>query len=206
RHRLPARYRDELPESPTPLPPPPVFIPEPDPESVPEPRTSSPPKWVQTEPNAFGVYKVFPKRPTHDPEDSICLDDLCRSSTLSTAEPPPPAPFPDSPSTDPWFPFLNATVARLMSWFHSGSNFKSNGELNSLVHGVMLHKEFEQEHLTGFSAERENKRLDDAVNALPGEPPDGWSVGSVKLKLPAPKVAVPEVDAPEFEVSGILYR
>ncbi|KAJ7328437.1 hypothetical protein DFH08DRAFT_709834 [Mycena albidolilacea] len=70
----------------------------------------------------------------------------------------------------------------------------------------MLHKEFEQEHLKRFSAERENKRLDDAVNALPGESPDGWSVGSVKLKLPAPKVAVPEVDAPEFEVSGILYR
>ncbi|KAJ7864101.1 hypothetical protein B0H14DRAFT_3443686 [Mycena olivaceomarginata] len=109
RHRLPARYRDELPEPPTPLPPPPVFIPEPDPEPVPETRTSSPPKWVQTEPNAFGVYRVFPKRPTHDPEDSICLDDLCRSSTLSTAEPPPLAPFPDSPSTAPWFPFLNAT-------------------------------------------------------------------------------------------------
>ncbi|KAJ7791027.1 hypothetical protein B0H14DRAFT_3568185, partial [Mycena olivaceomarginata] len=102
-------------------------------------------------------------------------------------------------------PFLNVTIVRLMSWFHSGSNLKSNGELNSLVHGVMLHKEFAQEHLKGFSAEHENKCLDDTVNALPGEPLDGWSVRSVKLKLPAPKVSVPEVDAPEFEVSGILY-
>ncbi|KAJ7848519.1 hypothetical protein B0H14DRAFT_2583028 [Mycena olivaceomarginata] len=56
RHRLPTRYRDELPES----------------------RMQNqfwnpvhfPPQWVQTEPNAFGVYKVFPKQPTHDPEDS----------------------------------------------------------------------------------------------------------------------------------------
>jgi hypothetical protein len=31
-------------------------------------------------------------------------------------------------------------------------------------------------------------------------------VGFVKLKLPAPKICVPEAEAAEFEVSGILYR
>jgi hypothetical protein len=98
-----------------------------------------------------------------------------------------------------------------MSWFHLGSTVKSNGDLDSIVHDVMLHEDFKQTHLHGFSAARENKRLDDAAAAaaeqsIPGEPPAGWKTGSVKIKLPAPKNCTAEADAPEFEVPGIMYR
>ncbi|KAJ7085600.1 hypothetical protein C8R44DRAFT_901662 [Mycena epipterygia] len=200
RTRLPARYRDDLPEPPTPIAPAEVPAPAPPAEPTPEIPVRT---WVQTEPNAHGLYKVFPNRPTHDPEDSISLDDLCRSSDLLT---PTPAVAPSTAGCPPCFPFLNSTVARLMTWFHTGSNLKSIAELDALVNNIILHEDFDKKHLEGFSAARENKRLDDVTNALPGEPPSGWKTGSVKLKLPAPKVCVPEQDAAEFEVTGIIYR
>ncbi|KAJ7155302.1 hypothetical protein C8R46DRAFT_1296775 [Mycena filopes] len=188
RHRcLPARFRDELPDPPTVVPPSPIHMPEPDPEpnATPPP---GPPKWVQTEPNAHGIYKVFPHHPTHDPDASISLDDLCRSSSLAT-----PAPLVESTAdttapNDPWFPFLNPTVARLMSWFHMGSNLKSISELDSLVNNPGK---------TNGST---------TANAVPGAPPTGWINVSVKIKLPAPKVCVAEDDAAEFEIPGIIYR
>ncbi|KAJ7909874.1 hypothetical protein B0H13DRAFT_1877279 [Mycena leptocephala] len=204
RPRLPARYRDDLPEGPAPIPPP-VAVSVPEPEPAPDFHPVSPPKWIQTEPNAYGVYKVFPNCPTHDPEASISLDDLCRSPDLLTPTAPPTVST-DPAATPPFFPFLNSTVARLMTWFHLGSNLKSNAELDSLVNNVILHQDFDPKHLEGFSAARENKRLDDAVNTLPGQPPDGWKTASVKLKVPAPKICVPEAQAAEFEVSGIIYR
>ncbi|KAF7374197.1 GLOBIN domain-containing protein [Mycena sanguinolenta] len=200
--RLPARYRDEPPDPPRAIPRP---IPDPDPEPEPLPSASidAPRKWIKTEPNAHGLYKVFPNQPSHDPEDSISLDDLCRSSELLTEK----TTSPPESGRAPWFPFLSATVARLMSWFHLGSNVKSVADLDSLVHDVLLHPDFDQKDLKGFSAARENQRLDDAAEqSLPGEPPKGWKTGSVKIKLPAHKSSVPEADAPEFEVTGIIYR
>ncbi|KAK6985130.1 hypothetical protein R3P38DRAFT_3332579 [Favolaschia claudopus] len=197
RIRLPARYRDEPPEPPNLLPPPPrTVLPEPDPQPE-SPNSSSdvPPTWVKTEPNAFGVYKVFPPRPTHDPENSSCLNDLCRSPQLQN----PNATVPEIPSHEP-------TNPPFFPWFHLGSNLQSHAKLDELVHGVIWPVEWNREDLRGFSAAREDKRLDDAVNALPGQPPDGWKRGSVKLKLPAPKVAVSEDQAAEFEVQGIMYR
>ncbi|KAJ7315108.1 hypothetical protein DFH08DRAFT_926901 [Mycena albidolilacea] len=154
----------------------------------------------------FAADEVFPNQPTHDPEDSISLDDLCQSSDLLTENT-----ETGQASTPPWFPFLNGTVARLMSWFHLGSTVKSNGDLDSIVHDVMLHEDFKQTHLHGFSAAREHKRLDDAAAAaaeqsIPGKPPAGWKTGSVKIKLPAPKNCTAEADAPKFEVPGIMYR
>jgi hypothetical protein len=169
-----------------------------------EPVAEPPPKqWVKTAPNAHGLYKIYPNRPTHDPDQSVCLDNLCVASDLLV--PPPDTPS-SSPTTPPYSPFLNASIARLMCWFYSGSTQKSTAELDSLVNEVLLHEDFSLNHLQGFSAIRENKRLDDTATALPGEPPSGWISGSVKIKLPAPKVCVAEKDAVEFEVPGIIYR
>ncbi|KAJ7038615.1 hypothetical protein C8F04DRAFT_887656, partial [Mycena alexandri] len=111
--------------------------------------------------------------------------------------------------------FLNPTVARLMSWFHLGSPQKSVTELDSLVDNVLLHGDFDLAHLRDFSAARENRRLDDAASATAADPAadpaadtasDSWIRTSVKIKLPAPKVRVPEEEAPEFEVEGLVYR
>ncbi|KAJ7266444.1 hypothetical protein B0H12DRAFT_977610, partial [Mycena haematopus] len=160
--------------------------------------------WVKTESNIHGLYKVFPNRPTHDPDESVSLDDLCKSSELLVA----PKVAALSPATPPWFPFLNSTVARLMTWFHVGFNLKSIAELDSLVADVLMKDDFDREHLQNFSAARENKRLDDAtgLNGDENSRSNQWQTASIKIKLPAPKVCVPETDAVEFKVPGLLYR
>ncbi|KAK7021692.1 hypothetical protein R3P38DRAFT_3196523 [Favolaschia claudopus] len=151
---------------------------------------------------------IFPHHPTRDPDQCISLDDLCASSDLLVSKKTLTEATPTVP-TAPWFPFLNATVARLMSWFHLGANLKSLAELDALVEDVLLQDDFDVAHLRNFSTARENKRLDDTVASSIDEfasAPDGWKTASVKIKLPAPKHCVAEKDAPEFEVPGLMYR
>jgi hypothetical protein len=90
-----------------------------------------------------------------------------------------------------------------MAWFHLGSNLKSNAELDTLVNDVILQKDFKVADLEGFSAAKENKRLDNCVSDAA---PDGWSTASVKIRLPAPGVCVAEDDAPEFKIDSLIYR
>ncbi|KAF7307484.1 hypothetical protein MIND_00542900 [Mycena indigotica] len=77
------------------------------------PSLPSPPKdWVQTLPNAFGLYKIYPRRPTHDPDESVGLSDLYRvpkpgDPALQTLPLPP----------EPWYyPFPNVSVAHMMKY------------------------------------------------------------------------------------------
>ncbi|KAK7063419.1 GLOBIN domain-containing protein, partial [Favolaschia claudopus] len=186
-------------------PEPPAPIPAPPEEPSSEERETTPPKWVQTPPNNFGVYKVFPVRPSHDPEDTLGLDDLCGSAGFATATQAADL-LADAPA---WFPFFNATIARLMAWFHLGSNTKSIADLDALVHDVMLAEDYDPAHLQDFSAARENKRLDDYVSDIVSNPfalREGWKTCSVKITVPAPKMAIKEKDSVEFEVKGFVYR
>ncbi|KAJ7017354.1 hypothetical protein C8F04DRAFT_1336893, partial [Mycena alexandri] len=112
-------------------------------------------------------------------------------------------------STPPWFPFMNATVARLMTWFHLGSTQKSIAELDALVENVILKEDFNPADLKNFSTARENRRLDDSVPTdIDGNASerDKWKTGSVKIKVPAPKVCTKEAEAAEFVVEGLIYR
>ncbi|KAK7031744.1 hypothetical protein R3P38DRAFT_3507767 [Favolaschia claudopus] len=124
-------------------PPPDIDLPPPPPSLPPPPRAdgrprrrcktylekpseeneTTPPKWVETPPNNFGVYKVFHTRPSHEPEDTLGLDDLCGSAGFATATQAADL-LADAPA---WFSFFDATIARLMAWFHryqSRSAFK----------------------------------------------------------------------------------
>ncbi|KAK6985226.1 hypothetical protein R3P38DRAFT_3450728 [Favolaschia claudopus] len=76
-----------------------------------------------------------------------------------------------------------------MSWFHPGGNLRTHQKLDELVNKVIWSEEWDRENLRG-SAPLER------INGLT----------TVKLKLPAPKVAVPEAQAVEFEITGIMYR
>ena len=80
--------------------------------------------------------------------------------------------------------------------------------MNAIV-GLITSGKIVPEDLAGFSAATELKRLDrfGAESPIAGGP---WKVGSVKIKMPCAKANKPqfskEVDAPEFEISGIRYR
>jgi hypothetical protein len=223
-HRFPKQYKDFLPLSATLVP----HMPDRPPRTINnnpvlENSSSLPPKVFQdvtptlleTEPNEFGLYRVYTTFPTNDPDESVDLNDVCDDPGLATA--------PSCNTHQGWWsgfgsklcgqkeeffaPFLNATVFRLMNWFYGGSNMKSLAELDSLVQGVLLADDFNVEHLKGFSTARELGQLDKYTNNPGLHAADGWKESTVRLRLPAEKfLNNSENEAPEFEVSGVYHR
>lgn len=187
----------------------------PDPPNNPAP-TRQP---VQTKPDEFGLFKVYPSMPTSNPDELVSLDTLCDSGAFAVASNPsgrePSSSFGFSSVTETvtnvFAPFLNMTVFRLMSWFYGGSQMKSIDELNKLVNEVLLAPDFDTAHLEGFQASTELARLDahEAKKNKDGtfSSSDGWTESSVKLRLPSEKAKfAKEEDAPIFDVPGLHHR
>ena len=162
----------------------------------------------ETTPNHFGLYRHFTTWPSVDPENDITIDDLTDAPTFLNPtdrgyRKPDEIFASTETSSNPFAPYLNATVYRLMNWFYQTGS-KTINDLNSLVHDVILAPDFDTDHLQTFSANSEAKRLDDNPNCPSA---DGWHESSVKLKLPktGSKYAS-EDEAPEAEIPGILHR
>ncbi|KAF4578287.1 hypothetical protein EYR40_001551 [Pleurotus pulmonarius] len=175
RRVLPRHY---LQDNPPELPPAAVA----EPLVPPAPNEPDPPprQCYYTQPNPHGLYKIYPSRPSRDPDGEINLEDLFDSPfhlrlAVNTGLPQPaPLVSPQTQDTmSPWFLFLSATVACLMCWFYGGSNQKSVAELDSLVHGVILPDDFSKEDLTGFSCRRETDRLDHGFDVAGDTPVNG---------------------------------
>lgn len=180
--------------------------------------------YSRSEPNMFGLFRTYLRVPTIDPELSTSIDTLADSTTHAV-------PKPDrsrwwksfgrpgyqtgkrhksGSKSGPFAPFLNASVFRLMSWFYSGSNIKSEGELDRLVNEVLLQDDFDREDLRGFRASAEIQRLDEwedieAEDTFRAE--DGWQEASIRIHVPAENVKfASESVAPEYEIKGLYYR
>ena len=93
-------------------------------------------------------------------------------------------------------------------WQHTGSNLKSDAEMDRLVRDVILDPDFSREDLQGFSAGREKRRIDEfqGDEDHPLRTEDGWRESSVKIPLPPPRHEPGRDEAPEFEVKGIWTR
>lgn len=176
------------------------------------------PVYEDCEVDGFGLYRSYLVPPTLETDAIPVPAAQCDEATLRTAS---------LPQRHWWagfgrdalhvaadsifYPFLNATTFRLMHWFYSGSSMKSLAELDRLVSDVILAEDFDRDHLRGFSAAREAKRLDDrASTPSVGEhltAADGWCHANVSIRLPAEGVAhSAEGAAPIFEVPGLYYR
>ncbi|KAI0316147.1 hypothetical protein OF83DRAFT_1128468 [Amylostereum chailletii] len=232
--RFPARFADFLPSSKTPLGHIPKQIQRP-PESslhedqMPSPDIHSPereptppaPTSVQTEPNAFGLFRVYPQPPTLDPAESECLSDLCDSPTLRIDAPPttdkqspaaPPSTAPDPRDGSPFYaPFSSATAATVMVCGGTESGQKSGAQMQRLSR--MLGKceddpEALQTNLAHMSISAERARMDAhlANPDTPLEERDGWKRSSVKIRLPCDGVKQAEEDAPELLIDNIYHR
>ncbi|KIK79863.1 hypothetical protein PAXRUDRAFT_16092 [Paxillus rubicundulus Ve08.2h10] len=176
--------------------------------------------WAQTESDAFDLYRQYHGSfPTYDPKNSAYFDQFCDSATFTPV---------DGPTNQPWYgrlsstietvrcnyftPFLNAMTFRLMSWFYNSSQSKSLGDLDRLVNDVILADDFDPGDLHNFSATRESKRMDRALNNADSDSPyfssaDGWQETSVEITLPCEKVKFhSEADAPKFSIDGLHYR
>ena len=206
--QFPRRYHDFLPNSTTQVPHLPERIIAYAPTPLPaEPRSPSPvqsevlepePQSITTEPDEFGLYRIYENYPSLVPDETQGLDDCCDAPGLATAS---------STSSQHWWtgfghqiphfssqasqwnifaPFLNATVFRLMNWFYSGSNMKSVAELQSLVDNVLLADNYYHTHLKNFSAKSELRHLDGEsekdLSSLPFTHKNIWKKSTVKIK------------------------
>ncbi|PSR74642.1 hypothetical protein PHLCEN_2v9671, partial [Hermanssonia centrifuga] len=183
-------------------------------DPLPESRTV-----FETEPNEFGVYRMYGRKPRQDIAEEDLDNSLCDSPSIATA---PPA-IPSSPLQSfgravingigripDWFsPFLNATAFRLMHWAYTGSNQKSTAEIERLVHQVLLAPDFNQEDLRGFRMNREERRLDEHATASGGGFPvdEGWHEATVHVPLPKEKIKYKcEEEVPRIEIQGVWHR
>ncbi|KAJ7436594.1 hypothetical protein FB451DRAFT_1061675 [Mycena latifolia] len=189
--RLPGRYRDILPEPLLPA------------QDAPPPEAPAPPALprvtlivrdtFETVRNTFGLWRSYLHRPTYDPDSLVSLDDLSNRYAQPRA---PPAP--SSGAT----PTTNHSTSLLMNWFNNGTTTKSEGQLNSLVHDVLLDPTFTVKELAGFNAGRANKQADkDAKAAFPLL--NDFKEASVEIEVPSGSKDTP---SRKFAVPGLYYR
>ncbi|KAF7293463.1 hypothetical protein MIND_01124000 [Mycena indigotica] len=221
RTRVPSKFNDAAPPRPPRLrrrdvqnqiSQPPLASPPSAPSPAPFDAAPSPPPppkdWVQTLPNAFGLYKIYPRRPTHDPDESVGLSDLYRvpkpgDPALKTLPLPP----------EPWYyPFPNESVAHMIKYHVEEEHPQSIAGFDRLVtnflhpneeaqsDGISLH-----ELPTPFSTQKFLDQLD-KNGITPLGITDKWKNASVTIRLPCVGVNQSETAAPCFTVNDILHR
>ena len=126
--------------------------------------------------------------------------------------------LPPEPSTEnalqhmSYAPFPNLTTYRLMSWYYSSSNVKSQGQLDQLVNEVLLASNFSQDDLIGFCTAKEMKQMDSFNdNTLRTKSQqmvnNQWIETSVSISLSCDGAKyASEADARKFEVKGLFYH
>lgn len=227
--RFPRQYQDFLPNSTTHLPHMPPKPSAPAQPTITHSQSPSPivesfaPTVLKTDPDEFGIYRVYESYPSTNLDDGQDLESRCDAPGFATAAETQPKRWwtgfgcgtPDlllRKAHDNFFaPFLNATVFRLMNWFYAGSSTKSITELQSLVDDVLLAPDFKISDLTNFNARRELQRLDadagkDSDSSSPFNHENGWRQSTVKIKIPAEKMCMKEDDAPVLEIPGVYHR
>lgn len=216
RIRLPRRYRDELPPNPNP-----IIITNPEPDEEPEARAS--PELIEipessvfcTEKNSFGVYRKYALGPpTITPDEAFTLSSV--SDSISIARDPADSPSNvETPPSNYFAPFLNASTFLLTSWFYNSKGTISFNEADKLVQEVIRHEDFNSADFgPTFSISRELKRIDkdqistspESSDPLPFGPEDGWIESSISIPVPCDGFKCRESDAPRFEVKGIWHR
>ncbi|KAG6895033.1 hypothetical protein C0992_003455 [Termitomyces sp. T32_za158] len=168
---------------------------------------------VKTAANAFGLYRDYPSVPTHNPDDSLSLADLCNfgprsapQSSHSTTEPRSIL-HPHASQSGMYAPFRNSSIFGIMNWMWTGSAIKSLGEVTRLVN-FLKSDEFHKEDILNFDIRAETAQLDEAVETIQEESlfsKDRWHELDVPIKVPYGKNMAPS-DIPIFDVPGLHLR
>ena len=204
KRRLPARYRDQLPEAPLAVRPDP-----PDPAST----SSILPRVIlhvfdslRTAFNKFGIAREYHHRPSYDPEQSVPIEELANFGNGNNTA----VDSGTSHQSAPW-PWSNMSVWRMMAWLLSGSGEKSGSEMNRLVDGVLLASDFDLKDLSGFNAETAMRKLDKAEGELASDPTnsfnwDGWKTNvGVDIRVPSREKCA-EGNERRFTIHGLAFR
>lgn len=199
---LPARYVDHLPAGPAPLP-------------LIAPGSTALPRVIlhvrdalETARNVFGLRRVYSHRPSHDPDAAVPDGHL--STYYAKFQPCDDVPTNISRSDEhlaPW-PFKNMSTYLLMEWMHTGSQHKSEGEVDRLAQSVLSHPEFNVQDISNFSAQAQGAILDKSDSKRSDALPflaDGWQETSVEISVPLGTHDDRGLCAP-FKVPGLHYR
>ncbi|KAF7367198.1 hypothetical protein MSAN_00980100 [Mycena sanguinolenta] len=184
----------------------------------PEPTPPSAPSsfvWdsVKSAMNSFGLYREYPRAPTHDPDSTISLVDLsdiprppAPAATTATA---PPVPLPPAETqNNPYHPFPNSTAYGITNWMWSGSPLKSIEEVTKLV-DFLKSDAFRKEDLATFNLSQATEMLD-KLSSSAGKSPvahDGWSETDVEIKVPIGRKDMKTGSPPPmYTVPGLFLR
>ncbi|KAI6158280.1 hypothetical protein BKA82DRAFT_4415302 [Pisolithus tinctorius] len=180
--RLPARYRDQLPEPPCPV-------------HQPAPTSSVLHRIIlhvfdsfRTSFNKFGIAREYRHRPSYDPEQSVPTEELANfgkndhgGAAVGSVADHQPAPW----------PWSSMSVWRMMAWQLLGNGEKSSRETNRLVDEVLFAGDFKLDDISGFNAETAMRTLDKAEAALESNLTnavdwDGWKTDvGVDIRVPS---------------------
>ncbi|KJA14075.1 hypothetical protein HYPSUDRAFT_107425, partial [Hypholoma sublateritium FD-334 SS-4] len=174
--------------------------------------------------NSFGLYRQYPNNPTHNPDDTIGLQDLADGTAPKAINETQPSSIsrlsviPDDCTSiaQSYFPFRNSTIFGLMNWMWTGSAMKSICEMKNLIDFLKSDK-FKKEDLDNFDIRSETSKFDkylDNPSAFHSKqspqpkassPKDGWHESEVRILVPDLKPHKKE-DVPTFTVPGLLHR
>ena len=200
--RLPARYRDLLPEPPLPA----VD------HQTPSSSTSVISRVIlhvwdsfTTLFNKFGIARAYRHRPSYDPDAFLSIEELSqRNEPIGKLDSPQGVRCDYSP---PW-PWSTMSVWHLMNWKNSGGIQKTNAEVTRLVCDVLKAPDFKIVDLSTFDASRETARFDAAEREIPPEDPfgiDRWKHTSIDISVPT-REKRKEGNSVVFAVDGLRYR
>ncbi|KAH9019023.1 hypothetical protein EDB85DRAFT_1873456 [Lactarius pseudohatsudake] len=165
----------------------------------------------QTQTNKLGVFRRYTHNPRWHPRGEDRLDLICDFPSLDA---PPPPVNPEviheisGATLKPFAPFSNYSTAVFMAAYFSGSNVKSEKHADTVAEAI-AESRFSKPELKGFSAQRENKRLDKYLNeeTHPFLTQDGWHESTVDIRLPIEgKIFQSEDEAPALQSRSLFYR
>ncbi|KAG2159498.1 uncharacterized protein EDB93DRAFT_1075350, partial [Suillus bovinus] len=130
---------------------------------------------LQTAFNSVGICRLYPHRPSFEPNrfiPSLLLANSCPIIVQGT----------DSPSKIflPPYPFPNMTIYHLMTWMSSRSHQKLENE----VYDVLQADNFDIKHLEGFLVKKNLKELDKDKGEEKVTFPDDWIKTDVTIDIP----------------------
>ncbi|KAI6135369.1 hypothetical protein EV401DRAFT_1882007 [Pisolithus croceorrhizus] len=145
-------------------------------------QTQSPP----TSFNAFWIACEYQHQPSYDPEHSISVHELSKSTGNGSA-----VVGSDIQCKPPPWPWQNMSIWRLMAWQLMGGGKKSSTETTRLVHNMLLAKDFNLEDISGFNAETAIRSMDRSEATLASDSnsiseQDGWKTDvNVDIQVPS---------------------
>ncbi|KAG2739784.1 hypothetical protein P692DRAFT_201872909 [Suillus brevipes Sb2] len=153
---------------------------------------------LQTPFNSFGLSRLYPRRPSFEP------DGFVPSSLLGKTCPTAPQEVDSPPRVlAPPYPFHNMTIYRLMSWMNSGSSRISETKVATLVKDVLLADDFDREHLQRFSVRQSLRELDKDESGNRITFPDDWIETNVTIEIPTKSK---EDRSRPYSIPGFHYR